>query len=256
MTAPVSFFPTDSMEQSTFPEHNLMGLHVAIIMDGNGRWATARGRRREWGHRRGAEAVRRVVEAAPGLGIRALTLYAFSADNWQRPEREVRLLMRLFERYLKKETAELAAKGVALRIVGRRDRLAPRLVAEIEKAEAATKGGQRLALRLAVDYSSRQMLLEAVRSAARGAASDLVRADVAELLGRAMHAEGPSPDVDLLIRTGGERRLSDFLLWECAYAELYFTPVMWPDFDSTHLGAAVTDFAGRERRFGRVRKAG
>ncbi|MDH3286012.1 MAG: polyprenyl diphosphate synthase [Acidobacteriota bacterium] len=244
------------MEQSTFPEPTLPGLHVAIIMDGNGRWATARGRRREWGHRRGAESVRKVVEAAPGLGIRVLTLYAFSADNWKRPEREVRLLMRLFERYLRKESLELAANGVSLRVVGRRDRLAPEVVREIERAEAATAGGQRLELRLAVDYSSRQMLVEALRSAALDPVRDVARPEVAALLGEAMHAEGPSPDVDLLIRTGGERRLSDFLLWECAYAELLFTPVMWPDFDGAQLAAALGDFASRERRFGDVRKAG
>ena len=243
------------MEQSTFPEEPA-GLHVAIIMDGNGRWATARGRRREWGHRRGAESVRRVVEAAPGLGIRTLTLYAFSSDNWQRPEREVRLLMRLFERYLLKESASLIENGVRLRVVGRRDRLAPRLVEAVERAEAVTAGGRKLTLRLAVDYSSRQMLLEALRGAARAAGTDLGRSDVAALLGKAMHADGPSPDVDLLIRTGGERRLSDFLLWECAYAELLFTPVMWPDYDGTQLAAAVSDFHARERRFGGVAKAG
>ena len=254
------------MEQSTFPEPDASGissalqtgLHVAIIMDGNGRWATARGRRREWGHRRGAEAVRRVVEAAPGLGVRTLTLYAFSSDNWKRPEREVRLLMRLFERYLRKESPSLARNGVALRVVGRRDRLAPPLVSAIERAEAETADGCKLTLRLAVDYSSRQMLLEALRHVARapGAAGDLGRPDVSALLGEAMHADGPSADVDLLIRTGGERRLSDFLLWECAYAELLFTPVMWPDYDAAQLAAALRDFSARERRFGSVAKAG
>jgi undecaprenyl diphosphate synthase len=244
------------MEQSTFPEPQIRGLHVAIIMDGNGRWATARGRRREWGHRRGAEAVRRVVEAAPGLGIRTLTLYAFSSDNWKRPEREVRLLMRLFERYLGKESASLAQNGVALRVVGRRDRLAPELVAAIERAEAETASGRRLTLRLAVDYSSRRMLLEALRKVVVRPGGELGRPDVAALLGEAMHAGGPSPDVDLLIRTGGERRLSDFLLWECAYAELLFTPVMWPDYDAGHLAAALQDFRARDRRFGSVAKAG
>jgi undecaprenyl diphosphate synthase len=237
-------------------EPEAAGLHVAIIMDGNGRWATARGRRREWGHRRGAEAVRRVVEVAPDLGVRTLTLYAFSADNWKRPEREVRLLMRLFERYLRKESASLADNGVQLRVVGRRDRLAPELVAAVERAEGETAAGRRLTLRLAVDYSSRQMLLEAVRSAAVAFGGDLVRPDFATLLGEAMHSGGPSPDVDLLIRTGGERRLSDFLLWECAYAELLFTPVMWPDYGGSHLAAALQDFRTRERRFGDVAKAG
>ncbi|HUF75403.1 MAG TPA: polyprenyl diphosphate synthase [Longimicrobiales bacterium] len=250
------------MEQSTFPEPETSGaasgLHVAIIMDGNGRWATARGRRREWGHRRGAESVRRVVEAAPGLGVRTLTLYAFSSDNWKRPEREVRLLMRLFERYLRKESASLAENGVSLRVVGRRDRLAPDLVAAIERAEAETAGGRKLTLRLAVDYSSRQMLIEALRQAARAPSANgaVGRPDVSALLGRAMHSGGPSPDVDLLIRTGGERRLSDFLLWECAYAELLFTPVMWPDYGAAELAAALRDFRARDRRFGSVAKAG
>jgi undecaprenyl diphosphate synthase len=244
------------MEQSAFLEPAARGLHVAIIMDGNGRWATAQGRPREWGHRRGAEAVRRVVEAAPDLGVTTLTLYAFSSDNWKRPEREVTLLMRLFERYLRKEAAELARNGVALRVVGRRDRLAPGLVAAIDRSERETAGGDRLTLRLAVDYSSRHMLLEALRHAAIRPVGDLARPDVAALLGRAMNGEGPSPDVDLLIRTGGERRLSDFLLWECAYAELYFTPVMWPDYDAAQLSAALSDFLARERRFGNVAMAG
>jgi undecaprenyl diphosphate synthase len=145
---------------------------------------------------------------------------------------------------------------VALRVVGRRDRLAPHLVRAIERAEAETASGRRLTLRLAVDYSSRQMLLEALRGAAHHAGGDLSRPDVATLLGRAMHAEGPSPDVDLLIRTGGERRLSDFLLWECAYAELLFTPVMWPDYDGAQLAAALRDFHARDRRFGNVARAG
>ena len=236
------------MTQSTF--------HVAIIMDGNGRWALARGRPREWGHRRGAEAVRRVVEAAPGLGIRTLTLYAFSSDNWLRPAREVTLLMRLLQRYLRRECEEFLENGVRLRVVGRRDRLPPEVVAAIDHAESATASSARMTLRLAIDYSSRYALLEAVRTAARAGTSDVQRADVAELLGQAMHSDGPSPDVDLMIRTGGEQRLSDFLLWECAYAELHFTPTMWPDFTAEDLASALQEFAGRERRFGTVALAG
>ena len=236
------------MTQSTF--------HVAIIMDGNGRWALARRRPREWGHRRGAEAVRRVVEAAPGLGIRTLTLYAFSSDNWLRPAREVTLLMRLLQRYLRRECEELLENGVRLRVLGRRDRLPPEVVAAIDHAEAATAAGARMTLRLAIDYSSRYALLEAVRTAARAGTSDVQRADVAELLSQAMHSDGPSPDVDLLIRTGGEQRLSDFLLWECAYAELHFTRTMWPDFTAEDLVSALQEFAGRERRFGSVALAG
>jgi undecaprenyl diphosphate synthase len=225
---------------------------VAIIMDGNGRWAVARGRPREWGHRHGAEAVRRVVEAAPDLGVRILTLYAFSSDNWQRPAREVSTLMALLRRYLRREAPSLAENGVRLRVIGRRDRLPPTVVAAIESAEAITESGRRMTLRLAVDYSSRHALLEAVRSAVREGACEMQRVDLADLLGRAMNADGPADDVDLLIRTGGEQRLSDFLLWECAYAELCFTPVMWPDFGGAELAAAVREFATRDRRFGRV----
>jgi undecaprenyl diphosphate synthase len=197
-------------------------LHVAIVMDGNGRWAARRGLPRTAGHRAGAEAVRRVVEAAPGLGISALTLFAFSADNWKRPAGEVAALMRLFARSLRTETPQLVENGVRLTVIGRRDRLPAPLVAAIAAAERATAAGTRLELRLAVDYSARWA----------------IRANV--LL----------PDVDLLVRTGGEQRLSDFLLWECAYAELYFTPAMWPDFGAADLAAAVAEFHARERRFG------
>jgi undecaprenyl diphosphate synthase len=240
------------MTQSTFLKPRPAASHVAIIMDGNGRWAQARGRPREWGHRHGADAVRRVVEAAPDLGIRTLTLYAFSSDNWQRPAREVSLLMALLRRYLRREAGPLAENGVRLRVVGRRDRLAAGVTSAIEHAEAVTANGSRMTLRLAIDYSSRHALLEAVRAAVRAGVSDVERADVAGLLGRAMNADAPSDDVDLLIRTGGEQRLSDFLLWECAYAELHFTPVMWPDFEAAHLAAAITDFTTRDRRFGKV----
>jgi len=229
------------------------GLHVAIIMDGNGRWARERGRRREWGHREGAKAVRRVVEASPDLGIDVLTLYAFSSDNWQRPEREVRLLMKLFRRYLRSEIAELKAEGVRLQVIGRRDRLAPDLVRLIEESEHTTAKCRQLSLRLAVDYSSRDLLVSVVREVAAGA--DLDRASLSLLLGQAMHTEEAAPDVDLLIRTGGEKRLSDFLLWECAYAELVFTDRMWPDFDRDALARAVAEFSRRNRRFGRVAEA-
>jgi undecaprenyl diphosphate synthase len=243
------------MEQSTVPDSGPGGLHVAIIMDGNGRWATARGRPREWGPRKGAESVRRVVEAAPGHGIGTLTLYAFSSDNWKRPEREVTYLMHLLERYLRNESAALAQNGVALRVVGRRDRLPPEVVAAIERAEAETAGGRRITLRLAVDYSSRHTLLEALRFAARAPRREVGRPELAAYLGHAMHEDGPSRDVDFLIRTGGEQRLSDFLLWECAHAELYFTRTMWPDFTAEHLAEAMREFRARERRFGNVRKA-
>ena len=205
------------------------------------------------GHRQGAESVRSVVRAAPDLGIRTLTLYAFSSDNWKRPPAEVSVLMKLLRKYLKTEIDELNENGVRLKVVGRRDRLSPSLMKAIEDAERRTALGDRLELRLAVDYSSRDLLLQAVRAAA--AASDMDRRDLSTLLGEAMNGDGRAPDVDLLIRSGGERRLSDFLLWECAYAELHFTPTMWPDFRGHDLKAAVDDFRARDRRFGEVAAA-
>ncbi|HYO99409.1 MAG TPA: di-trans,poly-cis-decaprenylcistransferase [Pyrinomonadaceae bacterium] len=230
------------------------GLHVAIIMDGNGRWAQARGWARTAGHREGAEAVRRVVEAAPALHITTLTPYAFCSDNWGRPPREVSLLMRLLRRYLLSETEKLKERGVRLNVVGRRDRLSPPLRAAIETAEANTAGGRSLCLRLAVDYSSREAILRAARvlNSERRSTSMVTREEFARLLGRAVNDAAPARDVDLLVRTGGEQRVSDFLLWESAYAELYFTRRMWPDFTADDLAAAVAEFHARERRFGCV----
>jgi len=228
------------------------GLHVAIIMDGNGRWAVARGLPRIAGHRHGALAVRRAVEAAPGLGIRTLTLYAFSSDNWRRPPEEVSALMRLLLEYLRKETEECIEKGVRISLIGRRDRLARPLSESVEEAERATANGRRLHLRIAVDYSARDAILQAARSLPAG---DVDREEFARLLAEACNAPAPSPDVDLLIRTGGEQRLSDFLLWEAAYAELHFTRRMWPEFQASDLEAAVRDYHGRERRFGAVPEA-
>ena len=223
------------------------GLHVAIIMDGNGRWASARGRPRPMGHRVGASAVRKVVEAAPGLGIGTLTLYAFSSDNWKRPAAEVSQLLRLFIRYLRTETARCREQGVALEVIGRRDRLPDVLRRAIENAESQTAGGQALQLRLAIDYSARDAI---VRASAAGHRRPATAAEFAAALARVLNARSPVSDVDLLIRTGGEQRLSDFLLWECAYAELYFTPCCWPDFDAAALREALRDYGGRVRRFG------
>ncbi|CAN5372179.1 di-trans,poly-cis-decaprenylcistransferase [soil metagenome] len=225
------------------------GLHVGIIMDGNGRWATSRGLGRSAGHAAGARNTRRIVETAPSAGIRALTLYAFSADNWNRPKREVAVLMRLFRRYLHSEVARCLANGVRLTIIGRRDRLPSEVRIAVESAENATRGGRTLDLRVALDYSSREMIVRA----ARLTDSDHVsREGFARLLGEAEHGCEPVRDVDLLIRTGGEQRLSDFLLWECAYAELYFSPLLWPDFAPSDLDEAVQEFHARERRFGSV----
>jgi undecaprenyl diphosphate synthase len=211
---------------------------VAIIMDGNGRWALSRGLPRIAGHHAGADAVRRTVETAPSLGIGALTLFAFSSDNWRRPSREVSALMQLFGRFLKSETERCLDNGVRLEVIGRRDRLDPSLRNAICEAEHATAGGTRLRLRIAVDYSSRAAIVSAVENA-----GSLSRESLDHTLG---------PAVDLLIRTGGEHRLSDFLLWECAYAELIFSRRMWPDFGADDLAGAICEFRGRERRFGGV----
>ena len=225
-------------------------LHVAIIMDGNGRWASARGMPRAVGHRSGAEVVRRVVERAPSLGVGTLTVYAFSSDNWRRPPREVATLMQIFRTYLRSETARLVANGVRLSFIGRRDRLGSSLRAAMEAAEAATAHGQTLHLRAAIDYSSRDMILRAA-SLVRDA-DDVSRDAFSTLLGDAYGGGVPAPEVDLLIRTGGEQRLSDFLLWEMAYAELHFTDRMWPEFTPADLEAAIAEFRSRQRRFGAV----
>ncbi|HET7603810.1 MAG TPA: di-trans,poly-cis-decaprenylcistransferase [Gemmatimonadales bacterium] len=232
------------MTQTTFSGR----LHVAIIMDGNGRWATERRLPRAAGHREGVEAVRRVVEAAPGAGIGTLTLYAFSSDNWKRPAREVQWLMRLFREYLRNETARCQATGTRLSVIGRRDRIAGSVRREIERAEARTADGRRLHLRIAVDYSSRDSILRAAQCV--GENEELTRERFGRLIAIADHGDTRTPDVDLLIRTGGEQRLSDFLLWECAYAELLFLPVRFPDFAEADLTAALHAFKARERRFG------
>lgn len=224
------------------------GLHVAIIMDGNGRWARARGLPRAAGHRAGAEAVRRVVEAAPELGIGTLTLYAFSSDNWQRPAPEVHGLLRLLHEYLLAETDTCAAHGIRLSVMGRRDRLPGGLREAMEAAEAATRAGGALHLRLAVDYSAREAIFRAACRFYK--VTELSRDSFARVLAEVNH-DG-APDVDLLVRTGGEQRLSDFLLWESAYAELFFTEKMWPEFGGADLRAGVQEFHTRERRFGRV----
>jgi len=214
-------------------------LHVAIAMDGNGRWARQRGLPRLAGHRVGAEAIRRTVEAAPGLGIGTLTLYAFSCDDWRRPPREVATLCLLFERYLESETPRAISEGVRIDVVGRRDRLSDRLLDRIDSAEAATARGRRLHLRLAVDCS---------------ASSPLSR-DGDLPADRAIGSRPPAPDVDLLIRTSGEQRLSDLLAWEVSNSELVFTEVLWPDFGAADLAAAVAELGQRERRFARLAAA-
>jgi undecaprenyl diphosphate synthase len=220
------------------PQRTSEQLHAAIIMDGNGRWAASRGLPRVAGHKAGAEALRRTVEAAPDLGITMLTVYAFSSDNWRRPRPEVAALMKMFHTYLRREQTRCIENGVRVSVIGRRDRLPRLLLPVIDECEAATAHGRKLHLRLAVDYSSR----DAIAAAAHKLGIKATREAISKTLG--------AVDVDLLIRTGGEQRLSDFLLWECAYAELLFTPVMWPEFGADHLAAAVGEFRSRERRFG------
>jgi undecaprenyl diphosphate synthase len=226
------------------------GIHVAVIMDGNGRWANARGRPRTAGHIAGARVVRKIVEAAPDCGIGMLTLYAFSADNWARPSREVALLMRLFRRYLVAETDRCVTNDVRMRIIGRRDRIPSELLRAINAAEDATRHGTRLDLRIAVDYSARDAMVRAMERLRD--VRTITRDDLTRAMSDVDHWTGECRDVDLLIRTGGEQRLSDFLLWECAYAELYFTDRRWPDFTPADLEHAVQEFHSRERRFGTV----
>lgn len=219
--------------------------HTAIILDGNGRWAESRGLRRTAGHRAGAVAVRRTVEAARELSLPLLTLYAFSSDNWRRPRPEVEALFALLRRYLADEAERLRDNGIRLTVIGRRDRLPRSLADAIERTEATTAQGTDMHLRVAVDYSSREAIARAM--ARMQPPTEHPPEDVGRLLGM--------PDVDLLIRTGGEQRLSDFLLWESAYAELVFLPVAWPDFARTDLEGALEEFARRGRRFGRIAEA-
>jgi undecaprenyl diphosphate synthase len=220
-------------------------------MDGNGRWATVRGRPRTTGHVVGARRVRTIVENAEAAGIGTLTLYAFSADNWKRPSREVSMLMRLFRRYLLSEVDRCVKNGVRMTVMGRRDRLPVELCKAIQTAELATRDGTRLDLRIALDYSARESILRAIQCTD---GRSLKPETFAQVINDVTNA-GPSRDVDLLIRTGGEQRLSDFLLWECAYAELYFTTRMWPDFSVADLHAAVREFHARDRRFGGISEA-
>ena len=226
-------------------------VHVAIIMDGNGRWARARGLPRVEGHRRGAEAVRRTVRAAADAGISYLTLFGFSSENWKRPMEEVRDLMGLLRYYLSKEVAELHKNGVRFRVIGDRSLLDPDIVALISDAEHHTANNTGLALVLALSYGGRAELVHAAKSiAADVLRGDLSIDDVDETVVSQHLFTVDIPDPDLLIRTSGERRVSNFLLWQLAYAEFVFMDVLWPDFDATHLDNAVADYRGRERRFG------
>jgi undecaprenyl diphosphate synthase len=227
-------------------------LHVAIICDGNGRWATTRGLPRGAGHRAGAEAARAVIQCAPHLGIHTLTLFALSAANWKRPEAEVEAILQVLDEYLRGETTHCLHAGIRLSIIGRRDRLPLPLQQAVREAEALTVKGTRLHLRLAVDYSSRHSLFQAASKFYK--ATELSAEAFGSVLSEVQR--GCSADVDLLIRTGGEQRLSDFLLWECAFAEFVFLQKRWPDFTPADLRDAIVEFEGRERTRGSLPREG
>jgi undecaprenyl diphosphate synthase len=242
-----------SIETSGYDPTGDVPRHVAIIMDGNGRWARQRNRPREFGHRAGMRAVREVVEGSIDAGIEILTLFAFSQENWQRPPTEVSALMSLLELYVRREARELKEKGVEVRVIGCMDRLGPRTRGALERVIDHTRGGTNLRLNLAISYGSRAEIVEAARRLAeRVARGTLVPEEIDEtLLSGALYTHD-DPDPDLLIRTSGEFRLSNFMLWQLAYTELHVTPVLWPDFTRDRLQAALQDFRRRERRFGRV----
>jgi undecaprenyl diphosphate synthase len=223
-------------------------MHVAIIMDGNGRWATQRGLPRTAGHIEGAKAVRATVETAARSGVNVLTLYAFSSANWARPAAEISALMRLFGQHLFTETRRCVEQSIRVNVIGRRDRLSENLLRSIEQSERSSAAGSGMLLRIAVDYSSQYSIAQAARRAPGG--SDLTTEDFHRLLQEVNHCAHPAGEVDLLIRTGSERRLSDFLLWESAFAELHFSDCLWPDFDETRFRFALEDYGGRQRRFG------
>jgi undecaprenyl diphosphate synthase len=227
--------------------------HVAIIMDGNGRWARDRGLPRFMGHREGMKAVRRAVTGSLKMGVQHLTLYAFSKENWSRPPEEIAALMRLLSEYVERDREELAEKGVRVRVIGDRDRLSAAAIRSVESIEGATERQDALVLNLAISYGSRDEILAATRTLAdRCVTGDLTPDDIDEAtFASALYTEG-SPDPDLLIRTSGEMRVSNFLLWQIAYSEIHVTPVLWPDFGESHLYEAVLEYQRRERRFGRV----
>ncbi|WP_111746415.1 polyprenyl diphosphate synthase [Salinisphaera orenii] len=227
--------------------------HVAIIMDGNGRWASRRNLSRSVGHREGGNAVERIVEAAPNRSIHRLTLFAFSSENWNRPEAEVQVLLGLFRRTLRRNLERLHANNVRLRFVGARDKLSESLTQQMDAAEARTAGNDALELYIAVDYGGRWDIVQAARECARGCVEDGAAPETIDESGFASKLVlGDVPPPDLFIRTGGERRISNFLLWSLAYSELYFCDELWPDFDAESLDAALAWYAGRNRRFGQI----
>jgi undecaprenyl diphosphate synthase len=243
-------FPSSTRE---VPAAGAVPRHVAIIMDGNGRWATARHLPRVAGHARGADAVRRTVEGCARAGVEYLTLFAFSSENWRRPADEVSVLMRLFVTALEREVSKLRDNGIRLRVIGDLSRFEPRLQELIAQAEASTAGNERLTLTIAANYGGRWDILQATRALLKASpelAREPDRLCEEHLAGHLAMAWAPEPD--LFIRTGGEQRISNFLLWQLAYTELYFTDIWWPDFDQAALEQAFESYRARERRFGRT----
>ena len=232
------------------PTENNNLKHIAIIMDGNGRWARNRGLPRTAGHKQGAEAVRRIVKAASELDVQYLTLFGFSSENWSRPESEVKDLMNLLRYYLRGETAELHKNGARLRVIGDRQRLDDDIVRMIENAEELTENNKEITVVIALNYGGRNDIVQAVQRLHNAHIDEKLAAETIEAQLPGFLMTQGIPDPDLLIRTSGEQRISNFLLWQCAYSELYFTDTLWPDFDKTDLQAAIEEFTGRERRFG------
>lgn len=249
------------VSEPLLPERARVPRHIAIVMDGNGRWAERRGRPRAFGHRAGVQAVRKAIECCLRAGVEALTLFAFSSENWKRPATEVRALMDLFLRSLRREARELAENGVGLRFIGDRARFSPELQAQMASAEALAPQALKLTLNIAVNYGGRWDILEATRALAREvAAGQLQPEDIDQARFECHLSLAALPEPDLFIRTGGEARISNFLLWHLAYTELHFTDVLWPDFGEADFAAALAEYAARERRFGltgaQVRAAG
>lgn len=231
--------------------------HIAIIMDGNGRWAQQRGKPRSMGHEAGVEALRRTVEAAGDLGLEYLTVYAFSTENWSRPDREVNFLMTLLKLYVKRDVAKLNREGVKVRMIGARDNLAPDILRLIEDAESLTANNQKLTLNIAFNYGARQEIINAAQMLAqRCLDGDLMPEQISSNDFETCLYTGGQPDPDLIIRTSGEHRLSNFLLWQSAYSELLFLDILWPEFESKHLDAAIDAFKARDRRYGAVKAGG
>ena len=241
----------ESVSPGLTVERASMPRHIAIVMDGNGRWAKAQGKSRSAGHEEGARTLKRIVRAASDMGIEVLTVYAFSTENWKRPQREVDFLLRLFDSFLEKELAEMHAEKVRLHFIGRRDRFSERFQRRMADAEALMAGNTGIHFNLAANYGSQDEIVRAVRSIAeRTAAGELAPEEIDEVLFSDALDTAGDPPVDLFIRTSGDLRLSNFLLWQSAYAELYFTDTHWPDFTPEELARAIADFAGRSRRFG------